>query len=230
MFNSNENRQVIGLSPSSSDTLQSNNTALSACPPISGFQITETPVAPVPPIAAIAPIAPVAPVAAIAPIAAIAPVPPIAAIAPTDQKTMIRCEKSSSSWTSSSSSEHLIVIDVNGASHSFSIDKLEVPNISYAILMALTDVLLNYSDSLGRHIELSVNDLFVYNMFTKKSLAKWKNNNWISSTGKPIAYVDILSFLGKTIELQNLTFQTHWIRVTDQEKSDLPTNENSSAS
>ena len=141
--------------------------------------------------------------------------------------TVIRCVKSPPSWTDKSSSEHLIIIEVNGESHSFAVDKSEIPNVSYAIVMALTDVLGDLFNDDGdvndvndnrphkNDIDLFVDDLFVFNIFTKNSLPKWKNNNWMSTTGKPIAYVDILSLLCETMENKNLKFKTHWIRVTN---------------
>ena len=131
--------------------------------------------------------------------------------------TTIRCIKSPSSLTKSDTlPEHLISIEVNHNSHSFSIDKSEISNVSYAILMALTDVLVNHDNIFNVEIDLYVNDLFVFNIFRKDSLLKWKSHNWISSTGKPIAFVDILSALLEIIQQRKLKFQTHWIRVPDQ--------------
>ena len=83
--------------------------------------------------------------------------------------------------------------------------------------MALTDVLSNgVVVKKNSNIELYVNDLLVFNIFSKNYLPKWKNQNWISATGKPIAYVDILCPLLQVIQEQQLKFQTHWIRVIDQ--------------
>ena len=109
----------------------------------------------------------------------------------------------------STDNEHLISISVNANTHHYSIDTCEAPNISYALIMALTDVISNNIDTSTKHLELYTNNLYVYNLLTK-NLSRWKENNWIGSNGKPIAYVDILCALADAIKDHALLFDVHW--------------------
>jgi ribonuclease HI len=105
--------------------------------------------------------------------------------------------------------EHLISILTNANNHHYSIETCEAPNISYAIIMALTDVISNSIDTSKKHIQLFTNNLYVYNLLTK-NLSKWKENNWIGSNGKPIAYVDILCAFADAIKDHELSFDVNW--------------------
>jgi len=121
----------------------------------------------------------------------------------------VACVKCSAFTTNE---EHIVSIHVNNTIHHFSIDKTDTPNVSYAIILSLTDILINHIVSNVKQIDLYVGDLFVYNLLKKNSLSKWKNKNWMSSTGKPIAFVDILSPLHDIILQQKYEFTVHWSR------------------
>ena len=97
----------------------------------------------------------------------------------------------------------ILVDDIN--EYNFSVDSTEINNKSFALILALTDVL--QSMTLIQPLHIYVQDLFVYNMLSK-NIYLWKQNNWILKTGKPLPYVDILSSLYD--ELLKITFIFHW--------------------
>lgn len=102
--------------------------------------------------------------------------------------------------------EYLIQIrDNNNNIKDYLIDRKECPR-SYTVLMALTAYLSKTPD-LSTPLHIYVDDLFVYNIL-KTYLLYWKKNNWMTSRGTPVAYVDILDDLYNVIH--PISYECHF--------------------
>ena len=87
--------------------------------------------------------------------------------------------------------------------HNFACDKSDCP-LSYAIIMALTDFFDNYNPS--SPVLIYVSDLFAFNLLTDY-IKRWKQTNWVNSSGKVVNYVDILSGFYDTVAGKNITYK-----------------------
>lgn len=96
-----------------------------------------------------------------------------------------------------------------GVQH-FSIDKTECP-VSYAIFLALTDFFEEEHSNLSS-VSICVNDLFAFNVLSVY-LQQWKKNHWVTSHGKPVSYVDILSALYDTLSNHKITYNVIFEKV-----------------
>jgi len=97
-----------------------------------------------------------------------------------------------------------------GVQH-FSIDREECP-VSYAIFLALTDFFEEEHSSLLPPVSICINDLFAFNVLSDY-LKRWKQNHWVTSQGKPVSYVDILSALYDTLSNHKITYNVTFEKV-----------------
>lgn len=90
----------------------------------------------------------------------------------------------------------------NEESREFAIDRTECPK-SYAIFLAITDFL--DEKNVKPDLVIYVDDLFVFNVLSKY-LQTWIRSNWITSHGKPVAFVDILQTFAKCITTKKIRY------------------------
>lgn len=97
--------------------------------------------------------------------------------------------------TSENTEEYLIQLEYQqnriSEYHNFACDKSDCP-LSYAIVMTLSDFLEEHAIKLKYPLLLYVSDLFAFNLLTDY-IKRWKQSNWVNSSGKVVKYVDILS-------------------------------------
>mgnify|MGYP006286918835 CR=1 FL=1 len=110
--------------------------------------------------------------------------------------------------TSENDEEYLIELEYKqnkiSEHHNFVCDKSDCP-LSYAIVMALTDFLEEHVTKLKHPVLLYVSDLFAFNLLTDY-IKRWKQSNWVNSTGKPVKYVDILSSFYDIVAENNIRY------------------------